>query len=130
MTESVTITLGLPPRCLQPNERPHWRKKAKATKSYRRAAYVLALEAAVESAPWERATIQATFFHKVNRKRDDINFMDALKPAYDGLVGAGLLVDDDSEHLTTLPCSFQIDKTNPRVELRIARVRAPDTEGR
>jgi hypothetical protein len=44
-----------------------------------------------------------------------------LKSAYDGVVDAGLLVDDDSEHLTTLPASFAIDRDCPRVELTFTR---------
>ncbi len=45
-----------------------------------------------------------------------------LKPAYDGLVDAGLLVDDDAQHLTTLGARFEIDRDAPRVELVIERV--------
>jgi hypothetical protein len=44
-----------------------------------------------------------------------------LKAAYDGIVEAGLLVDDDSAHLTTLPAAFDIDRDTPRVELTITR---------
>jgi hypothetical protein len=44
-----------------------------------------------------------------------------LKPAYDGIVDSGLLIDDDSEHLTTLPASFEIDEVS-RVELFITKV--------
>jgi hypothetical protein len=45
-----------------------------------------------------------------------------LKPAYDGVVAAGLLVDDDAAHLTTLPARFGVDRLTPRVELRFERV--------
>ena len=121
MSESVTITMGLPPKALHPNARPHHHEKARATKAYRRAAYLRTVAAGVESGPWERATVSATFYHRVSRRRDDVNFLAAMKPAYDGLVDAGLLEDDDSEHLTTLPASFQIDTETPRVELRIER---------
>lgn len=62
-----------------------------------------------------------TFFHKQGRRRDDVNFAAMMKPAYDGVVVAGLLVDDDSKHLTTLPVKFEIDKANPRVELFFER---------
>jgi hypothetical protein len=47
--------------------------------------------------------------------------MAMLKPAYDGIVDSGLLMDDDSDHLTTMPAKFFIDKKQSRVELRIVR---------
>ncbi len=122
MSESVLIALPLPPKGLYPNDRPHHQAKAQATKGYRRTAYVLALAAGVESGPWELATVRAAFFFKADRRRDDVNFLAALKPAYDGLVDAGLLEDDDWKHLRTQPCSMAIDKERPRVELRIERV--------
>ena len=44
-----------------------------------------------------------------------------LKPAYDGFVDAGIIEDDDADHLTSLPCEFRIDKVTPRVEITITR---------
>lgn len=123
MTESVLVVLPLPHSCLSPNRPPGSiggrMKKAAAAKRYR----CLAKEAAeAEGAgPWERATISAAFFHRQKRRRDDVNALASLKSAYDGLVDAGLLVDDDAEHLTTLPATFAIDRDHPRVELRIER---------
>lgn len=121
MSETVTITLGLPPRALMPNARPHHHAKARAVKKYRRAACVLAQAVLPESAPWERATIRPTFYHALRRDRDGDNAVASLKSAIDGLVASGLIVDDSSKHLATLPPAFQIDKQSPRVELRIER---------
>ena len=122
MSESVLITLPLPPKGLYPNDRLHWRPKAKITAAYRKAVGLIAVSTGGWDEPWEKATIRATFYCKTNKRRDDVNFLAALKAAYDGLVDSGLLEDDDSEHLTTLPCSFAIDKDNPRVELVVERV--------
>ena len=96
-------------------------KKAAAAKRYRRLAREAAEDARVESGPWESATVQAAFFHTQKRRRDDVNHMAMLKSAYDGVVDAGLLVDDDSEHLTTLPADFSIDREFPRVEMTFER---------
>ena len=96
-------------------------RKAAIAKKYRRIAKEAALLQGIEE-PWQKATIQATFFHKQKRGRDDINHMAMLKPAYDGIVDSGLLADDNSECLTTLPAVFKIDKEHPRVELIIERV--------
>lgn len=123
--ETVTIILPLPHRCLSPNQPPASHgsrmRKAAETKRYRRLAKYTTIAEGVESGPWERATIQAHFVHKVDRRRDDVNSLQMLKPAYDGVVDAGLLVDDDSKHLTTLPATFSIDKESPRVELTFTR---------
>ena len=50
-----------------------------------------------------------------------MNHLAMLKPAYDGLVDSGLIVDDDSEHLKTQTPIFLIDRKFPRVELKIER---------
>ena len=126
MTESATVILRLPPACLSPNRPPASRggryRKAAATKKYRKEAREATQAEGIESGPWERATIAATFYHKTKRRRDDVNALAMLKAAYDGIVDAGLLVDDDADHLTTLPASFAIDRDAPRVELRITRL--------
>jgi len=126
MPESVLIVLPLPSKWLQPNNPPSSFggriNKAKQAKAYRAKAKRATEEECVETAPWDYATIKVTFFHKESRRRDDLNFLGALKSAYDGIVDGGLLVDDDSEHLETAKPSFVIDKAFPRVELLIERV--------
>lgn len=121
--ETVTIVLPLPPPILSPN-RVHATRGGRmarysASKKYRTLAKVLTLATGVKG--WQRATVQAAFHHKINRRRDDINAMQMMKSAYDGIVDSGLLPDDDHTHLTTLPATFGIDKVNPRVELRFTR---------
>lgn len=123
--ESVKIILPLPPNILSPNYPcASFRGrmgKASAAKKYRRIAKEAAEREGITTGPWKKATIQATFFHKQKRRRDDVNHLAMLKPAYDGIVDSGLLEDDDAEHLTTLPASFEQD-SEPRVELIIKRV--------
>lgn len=124
--ETVFIVLPLPPAILSPNNKHGSRggrfARAAASKKYRRTASELTTALGIETGPWKRATIAATFFHKTKRRRDDVNHLAMLKSAYDGIVDAGLLEDDDSEHLTTLPAAFAIDKDFPRVELVIERM--------
>lgn len=126
MNETATIILPLPPRILSPNCPPGTRggrfARASASKKYKQ----LATQATVElglSRPWEKCTVKAYFFHKIERRRDDVNSLSMLKAAYDGCVIGGLVVDDDAEHLTTLPCEFHRDTKNPRVELVFTRVK-------
>ncbi len=124
--ETVTIILPLPPSCLSPNRPPASRggrmKKAAASKKYRKLAKEETLDQCVQTGPWQKATVKAVFFHKQKRRRDDVNHLAMLKPAYDGVVDAELLVDDDAGHLTTLPCEFCTDSELSRVELTVTRL--------
>lgn len=124
MKESVVIVLPLPSRILSPNCPAGTRggrfARAAAAKRYKRLA-LLATEEAANGMTWERATILARFYHKTKRRRDDVNHLAMLKSAYDGVVMAGLLPDDDREHLRTIGAEFYIDAKNPRVELIFTR---------
>jgi len=125
MNESCTIILPLPNRVLSPNvhagSRGACMKKAAAAKKYRAQAKKATEAESITTGPWELATLQAVFFHKDKRKRDGVNFNAMLKAPQDGIVEAGLIVDDDAEHLTTLPPQFKIDKQFPRVEITVER---------
>ena len=70
---------------------------------------------------FEKANVLAKFYHKTSRRRDDVNHLAMLKAAYDGIVSAGFLPDDDREHLRTIGAEFFVDKENPRVELILTR---------
>jgi crossover junction endodeoxyribonuclease RusA len=123
--ESITLILPLPDPCLSCNKPPATRgsrfKRARVAKRYRSFACATAQAECIEET-WQKATIAATFYHKDNRKRDDVNFLGMLKSAYDGIVDAGVIVDDSSEYLTTLPATFKLDPEYPRVELEIVRL--------
>ncbi len=123
MDETLTIVLPLPARILSPNcpvgsLRGRFMRAA-ASKKYKR----LAREAvaAQQVSGWTTADVRAVFYHKMRRRRDDVNHLAMLKPAYDGCIEAGLLPDDDREHLRTSGCQFEIDTKNPRVELIFTR---------
>lgn len=122
----MLIVLPLPSGLLSPNHTTGSfggrMQKAAAIKSYRAKAKTVAEDLGVESGPWGRATVGVTFYHSRKNRRDDVNHLASLKPAYDGLVDAGLLEDDDAEHLTTLGCTFRLDKKAPRVELLVTRI--------
>ena len=130
----LTLTLPLPPKELSPNHRSrsHW-PRTRATKRYRAIACDLALIAARQrnDLPWGRVRVQPTFYFAEERGRDGDNFNTALKPAIDALQrdrstaraakpGAHIVVND--KHVTLLPPVFEVDKLNPRVELRITQL--------
>ena len=108
--ESVIIILPLPAKVLQPN-------CTVGTIGGREA-----VEAeCIETLPWLNVTIGATFFYPNKRRRDQDNAMGSLKAAYDGIVDAGLVIDDDYEHMNRLSPTFALDLIYPRVMLTITK---------
>lgn len=96
--------------------------KAQATKRYRRLAKERVEAEQISSGPWELARVTATFFFKNNRRRDPDNAMGAIKAVYDGIVDAGLVVDDDAKHMKRGEPEFDVDPEHPRVVLTIAKL--------
>lgn len=125
MSETATIILPLPPRNLSPNcpagSIGGRIAKAVASRKYRERAKIEATALQIDGT-WEKATVSAVFYHKNARRRDDVNSLAMLKPAYDGVVDSGLIRDDDSLHLTTLGAKYSVDVKNPRVELTFTRL--------
>lgn len=87
----VVIDLPLPPDCLHPNSRPHWRAKAKAVKAYRELACVVAKTKRPKT-PLRSASYKLTFW--LARKRDYDGLLSWVKAAIDALQDAGVLVND------------------------------------
>lgn len=90
----MTITLPLPSPDLRPNSRPHWARKAKATKAARALALLRALEAGVPATP---PTHYRLLYHwpTPRRRWDDDNCVAACKAYLDGICAA-LRIDDRS----------------------------------
>lgn len=114
-SETIVIMLPLPPKVLSPNcPVASWGgrfMKAAATKKYRRLAKEAVLDCRVETAPWNKVEVETFFYHKVNRQRDDDNALGSLKAAFDGIVDAGLVLDDDSLHMKRWPPKFKKDRS-------------------
>ena len=125
--ESLVIILPLPSGLLSPNHTigsiGGRFAKAAAIKKYRRLAKEAVENEQIETAPWREVTVEAAFYFDRRGRRDPDNATGSLKAAYDGTVDAGLIVDDDWEHMTRLPPFFFLDRKNPRVELLIVRVK-------
>jgi hypothetical protein len=123
--ETVVITLPLPARVLSPNcpvgSIGGRYMKASASKRYRRLAKDAVEDECITTGPWRHATVEVTFHHKQQRRRDQDNAMASLKAVYDGIVDSGLIVDDDYDHLERRSPRFLIDREYPRVTLIIER---------
>ena len=95
------IIPGLPPRECSPNARPHYMAKAGETKLYRHEVGWQAI-AAKDGKAWlapDKARVDVTFIVPDRRRRDKTNFASAFKAGLDGLVDAGVIVDDSYEHI-------------------------------
>ena len=125
--ESITIILPLPNRVLQPNctigSFGGRMMKATATKKYKRLTCDAIENEDIETKPWKRVEVKAKFYFKINRRRDYDNAVGAIKSAYDGIVLAELVDDDDPAHMQRSWPEFLVDKVNPRVELTITRMK-------
>jgi len=125
--ESVTIVLPLPGGLLSPNNTVGSIggrfAKAKAIKKYRKLTEEAVVQTVIETSPWQKVSVKARFYFKNNRRRDVRNAMGSLKPAEDGIIDAGLVTDDDYEHMEHEKPVFKLDPIDPRVELTITRLR-------
>ena len=122
MPEPIRITLPLPPRALSQNARSTW-GRIKATRDYRTAAEWTARKIPASRRPgWTDARAEVVFYFPTRRRRDGANFAAMLKPAWDGLVRAGVLQDDAG--LVVEPPEMRLDPASPRVEITLHPIRA------
>lgn len=84
------IVLPWPDRKLHPNSRPHWAVKAKATKSARGAAHLVALECGWHQVDWPDGDlfVWIDFYPPDRRHRDTDGLLSSMKAALDGIAQA------------------------------------------
>jgi Holliday junction resolvase RusA-like endonuclease len=68
----------------------------------------------------DKAKLSYTFYFPDHRRRDYDNLLLTPKFLNDGLVEAGVFIDDDGERLKIEFENFQYDKNNARVEINIS----------
>lgn len=67
--------------------------------------------------PWERSLVEITYYFPDRRRRDADNY--SGKYLLDGLKKAGVIVDDDLNHISTA-INGGYDKDSPRTEITIS----------
>lgn len=122
MTEyPVVVVLPLPSSKLSPNgQHGHWSSLSKARKKARSDGYIATLKARIDCQhvkPFVKCEAHATFYFRTNRRRDGDNYAAMLKPYWDGMVDAGLVVNDSG--IRHMPVKFEVDKKQPRVQILI-----------
>lgn len=127
------VSLGAPPRVLSPNAshrgKSHWAHTA-AVKAYRHEAYIAAKQilqlSRLMPPHWAAAAVKVTWC----RRRpfpDPDNLIATMKAAFDGLVDAGVLADDNE--LLHLPPEFlpMEESTRWPISIRVTPLSAAGT---
>lgn len=116
----MTLTLPIPDKRLSPNHTVATigarMAKSSATKKARQRAKLLTLSAARIPCP-DFTGYSLAFFWPDARRRDDDNAIGSIKAYKDGIADA-LGVDDWNLRMKEVP-TFQIDRSNPRVEITL-----------
>jgi len=96
----------LPPVSSSPNWRGFWPERHKAGKVYHDAVFYCCVDArnrerfgGMPLPLFTKARLNLTFVFPEQRRRDRDNMLSSAKPGIDAIVDAGLLLNDDSEHL-------------------------------
>src|SRR4051812_11373764 len=95
----MELRLPWPPKELSQNARVHWSVKARATKSYRKAAWALALAAKLKAPTEGKIYVQCVFQPPKNWSHgDEDNLLARMKAGFDGIADA-LKVNDSRFHI-------------------------------
>lgn len=118
-------TLILEPPCdfINANQRLHHHAKAKLTKLWRGQAHSAAW-ATAQRHSIDRAHITVAIRFPTNHRRDVGNYFPTAKAIVDGLVDAGLLVDDNDDRITGPDMRRERPNGSPRVTVTIEEVAA------
>ena len=105
----------LPPSEASPNARPFWAEKYTTNKQYHHDVFYCCVDARNRALkegkafPFLKAKLNLTFIFPEERRRDRDNILASFKKGLDAVVDAGLLLDDDSEHLGVGQVKVEVD---------------------
>jgi Holliday junction resolvase RusA-like endonuclease len=118
---SVTIYVPeLPPSPNRTRRETHWSKRAAINGAWRHEAAALAHQ--IDPPRWERVRLSALFFLPDRRRRDYPNLVgsEGMKGLIDGLVDAGVMVDDSITCLVEYgPFTYVYRKGKPGVSVTV-----------
>lgn len=118
MIHIIRLPYRRPPISL--NSRMHWATKGKLTREIRA---ITALKARQQRIPaMECVLIELHWVPADRRKRDSDNPYPTLKAAIDGCRDAGLVPDDDSQHVTSRVVIDAADPSDPHLYLTIEEI--------
>ena len=109
----MTWTLDLPDQpYITPNSRPHWSRRAQCARAWRDSTMLLAKAAKVPSL--DRAEIELVMHPRTRHRRDPDSLALVGKWCIDGLVDAGVLVDDDATRVVRVSYRIVPVGSSPR----------------
>ena len=97
-THVLTVEVAASQIITSNNERGHWAKRSGIKRTLRHKTELLARAERLPKG-LQRVHITASIDYPDRRRRDAHNLMPSIKPIIDGLVDAGVLVDDSDTHL-------------------------------
>lgn len=121
---SITITLPYPDRRLNAHSKTNRWQVREAAKVQRAAAKALALQALNgRPAPqWPRVSMVLDVWYPRNSGQDVLNTAQMVKPGIDGIVDAGIMVDDKHTVIPAPRPQFRgYDKKNARIEITVTQ---------
>ena len=124
------LSVRIPGRPPTANARRHWRSIARDNVVWKEAAIIVAEHA---RALWENrhglrwhplrmAKVEVIFGLHTHAHRDWDNLVCSIKPELDGIVAAGLLVDDSTDVIASISFATQYSKGEPYTEFVIEEV--------
>lgn len=120
----VAIVLPAPHAALHSHNRGAWYEKKTMVSALLNKAQAICLRN--KTPKWTGAFVDYRFYFADERRHDAANAVQSMKAAIDGIVKAGLIPDDDYNHLWIKSICCAVDKKNPRTEL-IFHQADPDT---
>lgn len=104
------------------NRRIHWSQRYE-TQAYWKGLALVMFKVAGRSLTFEKAHIDVTFHHPDRRRRDSHNLVPlVVKPIVDGIVGTGLMPDDDDKHLVGPDVRAILGSKEPGVVVTVTEV--------
>ena len=124
----------LPPVSSSPNWRGHWASKYQAARVYHNAVFYTCVDArnrdllVGKSFPMCHAKLDLTFVFPQSRRRDKDNMLARFKPGLDAIKDAGLILDDDSEHLEIGEIDIRVDsEMSPLTIIKLTEAESEET---
>lgn len=113
-THVIALPFTTPPLSL--NDRGHWATKARMVRDVRDTVHTLAQVTKIPA--YGRILVELHYVPRDNRRRDADNLVATLKPCIDGLVDAGVVLDDSPQYVTWMPPIIDpADSNNPHLYL-------------
>ena len=101
--------------------RSHWAKGANLKKTETQKV-VLAAQQQLKGVRITQPVMLEIVWYEKNKKRDIDNVASGVKFILDGLVAAGVLINDSQKYVKGLVHSFAVDNLAPRIEIKIKAV--------